>query len=114
MRYIEVDPRDNNGQYRLLFLQVFCDDTVPGKTKDPAGLVRLAGLEVLDILSMVIQFDFEGPVSPTTGDGLDTSMVQSQAVEQVFDVPGCYDWVLDDRSVLLLLRRMREKVRQLF
>ena len=78
-RYCEGDPRGNHGQYGLLFLQVFCDDTVPGKTKDPAGVAGLAGLEVLDLLSMVIQFDFEGPVSPTTGDGLDTSMVQSQA-----------------------------------
>ena len=113
-RYCEGDPRGNNGQYHLLFLQVFGHNAVSGKSKDPTGLLGFPGLEGLDLLTLTIQFDFEGQVRPASRDGMDTTVVQSKADEQVFDVPGCYDWVLNDLAVLLLLKRMREKVRQLF
>ena len=95
-RYGEVDPLGNQGQNRLLLFQVSGDNTVPGKSKDPAGVVALAGLARFDLFTMAIRFDFERPVSPAAGDGPDTIIVKSQAGEQVFDVPGCYSAALND------------------
>ena len=86
------------------------NDTVPGKSKDPAGLVGLAGLERLDLLTMAIRFDFKGPVRPASRDELDLVMFEAKADEQVFNIPGSQVWVLDDLSSFAS-RRKREKVR---
>ena len=91
-RYGEVNLRCDYGQYCLLFLQVSCDDTVSGKTKDPAGF------EGLGLLIRTLQFDFEGPVRPASRDGMDLTVIQADADEQIFNIPGFYNGVLNDRS----------------
>ena len=95
-RYGKVDPWGDYGQHRLLFLQVFCDNTVPGKTEYPAGFKGLG------MLTVTLQFDFEGKVSPASCDGTNSTVVQSKTDEQVFNIPGCYNGVLNNRSALYM------------
>ena len=94
-RYGELDPWGNYGQYRLLFSQVFCDDRVSGETKDPAWNRGLGVLIVAPVL------DFEGPVRPASRDRMDPTVIQSKADEQVYDVRGCNNWVLNDGTTFV-------------
>ena len=89
-RYGEFNPRGDNGQYCLFFLQVFRDDTVSRKAKDPAWSRGLGVLIVAHVL------DFEGPVRPTSRNGTDPTVIQSEADAQVFNIRSCHDWVLND------------------
>ena len=91
-RYGEVSPRGDYGQYRLFFSQVFYDYTISGKTKDPAGRRGIVMLIVSP------EPDFEGTVRPASRDGMDPNVIQSEADEQVFNIPNCHIRVLNDRS----------------
>lgn len=82
----------------MLFFQVFSDDTVFWKSKDPA---RSRGHGLLIVAPVL---DFEGPVRPASRDGMDPSVIQSEADEQVFNITDCHKRVLYDRSAFLLWR----------
>ena len=54
------------------------------------------------MLTVTLQFDFEGKVSPASCDGTNSTVVQSKADEQFFNITGCYNGVLNDRSALYM------------
>ncbi|MDE2728249.1 MAG: hypothetical protein OXI19_09505, partial [Gemmatimonadota bacterium] len=91
-RYGELDLWSDYGQNRMLLFQVFRDNTVSGKSKDPAGSRGLGMLAEAPVL------DVEGPARPPSCNGMDATVIQSKADEQVFNIRGSHVWILNDGS----------------